>query len=332
MATEIKNPGVLSFDRKLEPSDALMYSGKWDDIGDQEKWEDIKLIDRRNRGVKSNFKKQVLENEEELKKQIEDPNLVWGDDAALRHDHDTLKVSFSLRVVGELDKPAACNEPSYQKRLAELISDYEKDQTFEILAERYASNVANGRFLWRNRVCVEDVKVVVSFDTNMESLEFKTSDYSLNDFKVIDDKVNKLAGVIASGFSGKSSAFMKVDAYAKIGEGQRVWPSQEMRMNIPKGEKSRYLFHIDGCAAMHSQKIGNALRTIDNWYGDDVVPIAVEPYGSVTHQGRALRSAKNKNFATLIRNWIDRENIEVEEKHFVMAILIRGGVFSEKEE
>lgn len=329
MATEIKNPGVLSFDRKLEPSDALMYSGKWDDIGDQEKWEEIHLIDRRNRGVKSNFKKEVLEDEEELKKQIEEPNPVWGDDAALRHDHDTLKVSFSLRVVGELDKPAACNEPSYQKRLSELVSDYRENPTFKTLALRYANNIANGRFLWRNRICVEEIKVFVSF--NSDTLDFNAYDFDLNDFDFSNDKIIKLADVIAAGLSGEGSAFMKVDAYAKMGEGQRVWPSQEMRMNIPKGEKSRYLFHLNGCAAMHSQKIGNALRTIDNWYGDNTTPIAVEPYGSVTHQGQAFRASKN-DFKTLSRKWIDGKELKEEEKHFVMAVLIRGGVFSEKEE
>ncbi|MDD3500081.1 MAG: type I-F CRISPR-associated protein Csy3 [Sulfurovum sp.] len=329
MATQIKNPSVLSFDRKLEPSDALMYSGKWNNIGNQAKWEEIKLIERRNRGVKSNFKSEVLEDEEELRKQIEEPNPVWGDDAALQHDHDTLRVSFSLRVVGGLDRPSACNEPSYQERLSEMVAEYGSNLTFQTLAYRYATNIANGRFLWRNRIGVEDIKVFVTFDT--ETLKFEAYDYSLNDFNATDDKISKLAETIAAGLSGESSTFLKIDAYAKMGEGQRIWPSQEMRMNIPKGEKSRYLFHLNGCAATHSQKIGNALRTIDNWYGDDVVPIAVEPYGSVTHQGRALRAEKNKSFSTLIRKWIDSKELTDNEKHFVMAILIRGGVFSEKE-
>jgi CRISPR-associated protein Csy3 len=329
MATEIKNPGVLSFDRKLEPSDALMYSGKWEDLSNQEKWKEIKLIERRNRGVKSNFKNEVLEDEEELKKQIEEPNPVWGDDAALQHDHDTLRVSFSLRVVGDVGKPSACNEKSYRERLEDIIDEYKQNITFQELAKRYATNIANGRFLWRNRIYVEDINVVISFDS--EILEFKAYDYPLNDFNLVDDKIKKLAGVIATGLSGESSAFMKIDAYVKMGEGQRVWPSQEMRMNIPKGEKSRYLFHLNGCAAMHSQKIGNALRTIDDWYGDNVAPIAVEPYGSVTHQGQAFRASRN-DFKTLSRKWIDGKDIGKNDKHFVMAVLIRGGVFSEKEE
>jgi len=40
---------------------------------------------------------------------------------------------------------------------------------------------------------------------------------------------------------------------------------------------------------MHSQKIGNALRTIDTWYekSKESGPIAIEAYGSVTPQGEA---------------------------------------------
>ena len=78
---------------------------------------------------------------------------------------------------------------------------------------------------------------------------------------------------------------------------------------------------------MHSQKIGNAMRTIDTWYpnleGENLGPIAVEPYGSVTSQWRAYRQPKEK----LVLN--DKEP-DIEQQHYVMAILIRGGVFGEK--
>jgi hypothetical protein len=60
-------------------------------------------------------------------------------------------------------------------------------------------------------------------------------------------------------------------------------------------------------AGIHSQKIGNALRTIDTWYpkGRRVGPIAVEPYGSVTTQGKAYRQPKDKqDFYNLLDNWI----------------------------
>ena len=83
--TVINMPSVLAFDRKLEPSDALMSSGIWD----QNQWQPINLFDRRNRAVKSNFKPEVLDDKEELDKQSAEANLAWGDDASLQHEHDT---------------------------------------------------------------------------------------------------------------------------------------------------------------------------------------------------------------------------------------------------
>ena len=82
---------------------------------------------------------------------------------------------------------------------------------------------------------------------------------------------------------------------------------------------------------MHSQKIGNALRTIDTWYPESVElgPIAVEPYGSVTNRGRAYRQPKEGlDFFSLLDAWILKDKIpSIEQQHYVMATLIRGGVF-----
>ena len=88
---------------------------------------------------------------------------------------------------------------------------------------------------------------------------------------------------------------------------------------------------------MHSQKIGNALRTIDTWYPDyqngdpRLGPIAVEPYGSVTSQGKAYRQpVEKRDFYHLLDNWLLKDQPPAEgDQHFVMATLVRGGVFGE---
>jgi CRISPR-associated protein Csy3 len=86
---------------------------------------------------------------------------------------------------------------------------------------------------------------------------------------------------------------------------------------------------------MHSQKIGNAIRTIDNWYfelsenGNN--PIAIEPYGAVTNRGKAFRNPKDKSdFFTLFDRFALGEKLNNEdEEHYVMAVLVRGGVFGQ---
>ena len=330
--TTLKMPTVLAFGRKLEPSDALMFSGTWDSINSEANWNKISLFERRNRAVKSNFKPEVLEDEEALQKQIAEANLAWGDDAALSHEHDTLKVSFTLRVISGLDQPSACNNPSFQLALSEKLTESLSGSLKEV-ADRYAYNIANGRFLWRNRVDADAAKVIVRH-TNLENpLVFDAYDYSLKETQSADESVKALAALIQSALEGESSALLTIDAYVKLGNGQRVWPSQEMVLNSPKGEKSRYLFSIDECAAVHSEKIGNALRTIDDWYPEftnEQKPIAIEAYGSVTQRGVAYRSTKN-DFKTLLLKWLNSKPVSEEEKSFVVAMIIRGGVFGEGE-
>jgi CRISPR-associated protein Csy3 len=327
--TNLTLPTVLAFDRKLEPSDALMHSGNWGNIKDDTKWKAIELFERRNRAVKSNFKQEVLDNEEELQKQIAEANLAWGDDAALSHDSDTLKINFSLRLVGGLDRPSVCNKVEFERSYRESISEY-TDTNLDELAKRYAYNIANGRFLWRNRVGAQDIKVFVTHSSLSSPFEFNAYDFPLNLTTSDDASIAKLAQLIKAGLAGNQNTLLSIDAYVKLGEGQRVWPSQEMVLNSPRGEKSRHLFNLNGQAAIHCEKIGNALRTIDDWYPDATAPIAIEAYGSVTQRGIAYRSSKN-DFKTLLLKWLNDGAVSDEDKHFVAAMVIRGGVFGEGE-
>ena len=144
------------------------------------------------------------------------------------------------------------------------------------LAFRYAYNIANGRFLWRNRVCAEKALIKVKTDSSHDELTFIPHKFSLNNFEKnkTDADLQTLANAFSSGLNGDeiTFSFIEVDAYVKLGSGQHVFPSQEMNIN----EKKKVLFKLpirlpgDGdikeCAAIHNVKIGNAIRTIDNWY------------------------------------------------------------------
>lgn len=74
---------------------------------------------------------------------------------------------------------------------------------------------------------------------------------------------------IADALCGKkSSAFFHIDAYARVGKGRKFIPVRNSYSiltagKMKKGKKSKILYQSDGIAAMHNQKIGNALRTID---------------------------------------------------------------------
>ena len=70
-------------------------------------------------------------------------------------------------------------------------------------------------------------------------------------------------------------------------------------------------------AGLHSQKIGNVIRTIDIWYGDAASrPLAVEAYGAVTNLGTAYRKLKDKlDFYSLFDRFGMGETIDATQRH-----------------
>jgi CRISPR-associated protein Csy3 len=326
---------VLAFERKLSNSDALMYAGNWESRAGNPKWESLKIQEKAIRGTISNRMKSATANDPaKVNAEIEKPNLQRVDVVALPFDKDTLKLQFTLRVLGNLSTPTACNNPEYQDVLASKIDGYVQEHGFGELAFRYAENLANGRFLWRNRVGAEEVEVRVTCQD--QEWIFDSYNFDLRKFNTSDDNADltSLAQVIEKGLAGDGHVFLRVNAFVKLGQGQEVFPSQELildKSGNDKGRKSKVLYEVDGIAALHSQKIGNALRTIDTWYSDqpDLGPIAVEPYGSVTSRGKAYRQpADKKDFYTLLDNWIGKDKTpEPDQQHFVVATFVRGGVF-----
>ncbi|KAB1578231.1 type I-F CRISPR-associated protein Csy3 [Serratia marcescens] len=325
----IKTASVLAFERKLANSDAIMLAGEWG----TESWQPIVIKEKAVRGTISNrLKNAITSDPAKLDAEIQKPNLQTVDVAALPQNADTLKVAFTLRVLGNLAVPSVCNDQDYQNALQAVIEGYIVEHGFGALAARYAENLANGRFLWRNRVGAEKIAVRV---TGSKTWEFNAHEYNLREFSQPKGALGELAAEIERGLVGESFALFNVEAFVRLGNGQEIFPSQELVLDS-NSKKSKLLYQVDGVAAMHSQKVGNALRTIDTWHSqaDSLGAIAVEPYGSVTSRGIACRQPKEKmDFYTLLDRWvIKEEKPSVEQQHYVMAVLIRGGVFGEKGE
>lgn len=329
-SSNIKTASVLAFERKLANSDAVLFSGNWKGSS----WQPIRIQEKAVRGTISNRLKNALTSDPaKLDAEIQKANLQVVDVASLPADADTLKMCFSLRILGNLATPSVCNDRQYQEALQATIEGYISEYGFDELALRYAMNLANGRFLWRNRIGAQDIHIIVK---GSKTWEFNAHDFSLRDFSTRNnDDVLELAKEIAKGLADESFVLLNVEAFVRLGQGQEVFPSQELVLD-GNSKKSKVLYQVNGVAALHSQKIGNALRTIDTWhlFTDSLGAIAVDPYGSVTSRGIACRQPKDKlDFYTLLDNWVTKGDKPSErQQHFVMAVLIRGGVFGEKAE
>lgn len=323
---------VLAFEKKLVPSDGYLYGTSWEKRTEQTA---LKLIEKSVRGTISNrLKPAVASDPLKLNAEVEKANLQKVDACALGENQDTLKVSFTLKVLGGVENPSACNNESFLNSYQAAAKNYIEQYGFNELAKRYALNIANARFLWRNRVGAEKVEVVVTIN-DQSAITFNALAYRLNDFDQADEKVQALADQIAQALKGETAYLLiKVDAYALVGKAQKVYPSEELVLDKGKGDKSKILYQVNDVAAMHSQKIGNALRTIDTWYpefDEKKTAIAIEPYGAVTNLGKAYRTPKDKkDFFTLFDKYALGESLEnTEQEHYVMAVLVRGGVFGQ---
>lgn len=330
--TAISTPSVLAFERKLDVSDAYFWQ-----LDSQDKEQNTRIVtvqEKSVRGTISNrLKNAITSDPVKMDAETEKANLQRVDSSSLDEDCDTLVVKFSCKVLPFDGTPNVCNKPDYQKTVIDIVSSYKETHQFKELAKRYAINIANARFLWRNRLGAEHIEVSVS--CGEQTIVFQDAKaIKFNDFNQNSPELEQLTNWIQQGLCGEAFIILNVIAKAKVGYAQEVYPSQELILDTGS-KKSKVLYRAGNIennhAAMHSQKVSNAIRTIDDWYPDAQFPIAVEPYGAVTTLGTAFRQPKQKqDFYSLFDNWVLKGKVpSVDEQHYVMGVLIRGGVFGE---
>ncbi len=340
MAKKENTASILAFEKKIVPSDGYMYGTNWNE---RDNITPLALKEKSVRGTISNRLKPVIKNDpQKLNAEVEKPNLQRVDACALEPHQDTLKLHFTLKILGGVIKPSACNNPGFKKSYELAAKSYIADQGFSELAKRYAINIANARFLWRNRFGADtiEVNVTATNKTTNQNWVFDATEFNLQNFDTSDKNIDEMATLIAQALASDDNyLLLSIDCYVKMGKAQEVYPSEELVLDKGKGEKSKILYQVNNIAAMHSQKIGNAIRSIDTWYPDfkdseqSAGPIAIEPYGAVTNLGHAFRTPKdNQDFYTLFDRWARGEKLDdINDQHYVMAVLIRGGVFGESD-
>ena len=347
MAKKDNIASVLAFEKKLVTSDGYMYGTTWEKRAT--KVTPLALQEKSVRGTISNRLKAAVKNDPaKLNAEVEKANLQKVDACALSPEQDTLNLQFTIKVLGGIAEPSACNNTLFKQTYQKAVSTYVDAHGFTELARRYATNIANARFLWRNRVGAEKIEVIVKAKNNdiAESWTFDAKQISTRNFDNKDSQINELAKFIAQTLSSDEDfLLLDISCFVQIGRAQEIYPSEELVLDKGKGEKSKILYSVKSAlaeekmAAMHSQKLGNALRSIDTWYPEfsdpetTAGPIAIEPYGAVTNLGKAYRTPKDKqDFYTFFDGWARGEKLTREEdEHYVMAVLVRGGVFGESD-
>jgi len=289
------------------------------------------------------------------------------DSAKLDPQANALQIRFGLGFLDLADTLHSCSAKGktareQKEKIAEVkafvgaLSNFiakakTSNASFDV-ACRYARNVANGRWTWRNRTIAKTMSVSILVDGD-RTIEFKDSlSVPLHKFGNYSKEELELAELFNANIKGQANH--RFDVCATLDFGIRgaieVYPSQNYVEKKPRGF-ARPLYYVRtqtpiidddlmsfegirqmGQAAFRDQKIGNALRTFDTWFADfhDYgKAISVEAAGANLAADTFFRNNKDNAFA--LAKQFDELDPASAEGQYMIAFLLRGGLLGEGE-
>lgn len=351
---------MLAYRRSLEVSEAMMNAGNWegrtpalDENGISNHVEKglvpVQVVEKGVRGQTSNETSKV--NKENWGKS--NPQIV--DFAMMPVETDMLVISFSLTAIPESLKPSASDNKYVSQNLAAFADRCVENGSYIELAWRYLGNIANGRISWRNGAIAHETEVVVQFENS--AIVFDPSALSWArvpsreeiraSAKEGAEHLDALVELLVEGMTTRARPIM-VAWRGKMSALAEVYPSQEYKGTAARKEVSRSLSAIERtiggntirCATLHGQKIGAAIRCIDDWHNApnyEGIPVPVNPYAGVQEAGIALRvKATGVPGFYDLRKKPDSLIAELDASEpsgnvlFFLANLVRGGVYGSK--
>jgi CRISPR-associated protein Csy3 len=342
MAT-LKLPSVNAITRTISPSHGLFYSFDSQDKSNKKnsnqpvELQEVSLV-----GTLGSLKEgeKAQQDQKAGKEQTVSSNIQTVDTCFLIPEHDSYCLKFSVKVTALMEDLISNNEIALHK-FKQFIQNYREQVGGEMLAKRYLTNFINGRFLWRNKYATNKSITLSIADQLKHTFKINLKhDFDTQFSKATDQTAfDELASILGKALLNKDdSLVLNIESSGTIGYGQEVYPSQEF-VNDDKETKSKVLFDVYSqgkrIAAFHSQKLGNAIRTIDTWYAEEAQhPIPVDPFGpdkqNQTLHRTGTTSKDNSIYSLLERLLNDDVEVNSDAGHYVMACFIRGGVYSGK--
>jgi CRISPR-associated protein Csy3 len=316
------------------------------------------------RGTIGNYMKEAAFG----KQNIEQANLQTIDRATLPAGCDRLAVKIGVQFLANALSPHAADCPEVIANLRNLVSAYAHKGGFAFLARRYLWNLLNARWLWRNYFVMSDKTVHVLQDgvvrlsvdpTQIERFAYPgdaAMEQACPRFAALAEEIG------AAMATPDAMLALEVVAVGHMPEGSEVFPSQEFISGDRAKEVQRRRGSENGPgkvlsaievnsggrkvrqATFHPQKVGNAVRCIDEWHGaEDYGAVAVDPYAAQTTRAVALRPPRHGSLYDFLATKKRAEQLAAtvadqtpdapafQDAHFVVANLVRGGVFGGKD-
>ncbi len=251
---------------------------------------------------------------------------------------------FSLSILPNSLTHNTCDDLQVEKSLENLANLYSEQNGYLELAMRYAKNILRGKWLWNNidissqvSICVTESGDQIALVDNAQELTWS------NGWEKHQDELFKMSKLIAESLSSKKRCRLIVIATIHNDCTKEVYPSQLVKTTNDDQDFS--MTAVGGgklTVCLEMDKVNAGIQSIDDWINCEE-PLRVNEYGSDKDRHLALRTPDNKKdiYALLTKTdeyikYLEREKLNEDETsneiHYVMALLVKGGVFNRKSE
>lgn len=333
-------PRQLSYTRSLSPGKAVFFYRT-----PENDFEPLQVERQKIRGQKSGFTEAYTSSS--APKELAPQDLAFGNPHTIElcYVPPTVKelfCRFSLRVEANSLQPNVCENDKAVYWLERFVKTYQAHGGFEELAKRYAQNILMGSWLWRNKKSANVTIEVIGEGFEEPIIIERANRLRWNaNWRESESELKRLTSAIQKGLEDPYEfCFLEVTAMLKTYFGQEIYPSQSF---TESDESSRVYatarVNNAEAACFHSQKVGAAIQTIDDWFIEDAEqPLRVHEYGADYKRVIAKRTPKNQldfysllpKVALLIKE-IEKNGLGIDlasrQAHFFASVLIKGGLF-----
>lgn len=339
----IKLPSLLAYTRSITPSVGVFFGVEnKQDLFNYKKRLPVQITTVGLAATISNYSKDVEKAMENNGK-----NLQKTQQALVPDGCNFVAMEFALNVVNNFKNPVNCNDPVYRKIINDFVKSYLSTDKIRDLAKLYLQNILTARFMFRNLNNSSKMEVHIKSDDKIFTFNAHSNLHNLAQFNAEEQKnisilLNELTSAlkgdlkeVGDGYKVPVIVNWRVTTVFETEPNTEVYPSQEFLEDSKEGKVlTTVTTSLDKeQAAYHSQKIGNAIRTIDIWYPDyssedKQYPLPVEPYG-IDKASESVARKKENLYSHLEKIEDYSTKVPVDDvSHFIIACLIRGGVYS----
>jgi len=258
---------------------------------------------------------------------------------------NTVICEFSVSIEANNHTPKFSANNEVTEQLEKLVKLYGEKVGFEYLAKRYLSNIVKGTWLWRNQK---------TYSTTIKITPWKLAPVIANDVQIKrfednwEQELNAWEELVQAFSSAlqepKQYLILEVKAELNLPRNSSFHPSQVFKES-KKGTKGRTYqtteIENDSSPIFGAYKTGAAIAMIDDWYPNAEHPIRISSYGVDKKHSAAHRHPDTQLdiYSLLMKSEKLIKNLEsksgptqnqANQLHFIMANLIKGGLFQLK--